>query len=167
MSMWYVIWTSTGQEHNYANEVGKRVKDATCFVPVRKINRKRKGQWYTEDAVLFPGYFFVDTEDITRVNTALRSTEGFGTVLNTDREYMPLNFEETEFIDDLNKTGGVFDTSKGLIDGDQVKITSGPLYGYKANIRKIDRHKRRAYIEMDMFGKTIKTFVGLEIVERT
>ena len=56
--------------------------------------------------------------------------------------------------------------SVGVIEGDRVIVTEGPLKGHEAQITKIDRHKRAAYLDMRMFGrhKTIK--VGLEIVRK-
>ena len=56
--------------------------------------------------------------------------------------------------------------STGVIEGDRVIVTDGPLVGREALISKIDRHKRLAYLDMRMFGriKTIK--VGLEIVRK-
>ena len=56
--------------------------------------------------------------------------------------------------------------SKGLIVNDQVIIREGPLKGNEGLIKKIDRHKRRAYLELEMFGRTVETQVGLEIVEK-
>ena len=38
--------------------------------------------------------------------------------------------------------------------------------GQEGLIRKIDRHKRVAYLEFDMFDQVIKGSVGLEIVEK-
>ena len=56
--------------------------------------------------------------------------------------------------------------SEGFIENDRVVITSGPLQGNEGLIRKIDRHKRKAYLEIDMFGRKLKTQVGLEIVRK-
>ena len=51
--------------------------------------------------------------------------------------------------------------SQGVIEGDEVKVTKGPLKGQEAKIRKIDRHKRLAFLEMHMFGRTKVVKVGL------
>ena len=50
--------------------------------------------------------------------------------------------------------------------GDKVIITDGPLLGKEAHIRKIDRHKRIAYLDIDFFNQTISTKVGLEIIKK-
>ena len=38
--------------------------------------------------------------------------------------------------------------------------------GHAGWIRKIDRRKRTAYLEMEMFGRTIRTKLGLGIVRK-
>lgn len=39
---------------------------------------------------------------------------------------------------------GIFELSKGIIVNGKLKIISGPLMGKKSEIKKIDRHKRKA-----------------------
>ena len=56
--------------------------------------------------------------------------------------------------------------SEGIIEHSQVKVMSGPLMGKEGYIRKIDRHKRKAWLEMEMFGRTQSIQVGLEIVAK-
>ena len=56
--------------------------------------------------------------------------------------------------------------SEGLIEGDKVTVTSGPLRGREAQISKIDRHKRLAWLDMRMFGSNKSIKVGLEIVSK-
>ncbi len=54
--------------------------------------------------------------------------------------------------------------SEGIIENDRVVVTSGPLKGNEGLIRKIDRHKRKAWLEIEMFGRTVEMQVGLEVV---
>ena len=56
--------------------------------------------------------------------------------------------------------------SKGIIEGDKVIITSGPLSKFKGEITYIDRHKRLAVIRIEMFGRWMDVKIGLEIVHR-
>lgn len=56
--------------------------------------------------------------------------------------------------------------SSGIIENDRVQILSGPLMGMEGNIRRIDRHKRIAYMEIEMFGRTVEMKVGLEIIRK-
>ena len=168
--MWFVIWTSTSRENNALDLVKERLSDLAdrIFVPQRTISIKRGKEWVLERTALFPGYLFVDTdpERIEILAGKMRSLSGFNVVLSTDDKFLPLNEQETAFIEEIYGAGGSFDASVGIIEGEQIKITSGPLMGLEGSITKIDRHKRRAYLELNMFGVKTKTSVSLEIIEK-
>lgn len=51
-----------------------------------------------------------------------------------------------------------------MIEGDEVVILNGPLMGHVGLIKKIDRHKRLAYLEIEMLGRKKNVKIGLEIV---
>ena len=79
---------------------------------------------------------------------------------------MPLDEAEVSFLLEFGKEEQIVSMSEGIIEKDRVVITNGPLKGNEGLIRKIDRHKRRAYLEIEMFGRKIETRVGLEIVAK-
>ena len=56
--------------------------------------------------------------------------------------------------------------STGHIIGDEIIIASGPLAGTKGIIKKINRHKKEAEIEVDLMGNVTRARVGLEIVSK-
>lgn len=62
---------------------------------------------------------------------------------------------------------GVFPMSQGIIVNGRVIILSGPLVGEESRIRKVDRHKRRAWLQIKLFGKPYTVVVGLEISQKT
>lgn len=164
--MWYVVWTSTGSEEKLANKVKEMAFQNRCFVPKRIMQIRRKGDWIYTEKSMFPGYFFVDTDDVEELYQELRKQEGFSTILTVDKKYCPLQGKDAEQVEDLYLNHGIFDVSKGIIEGDQILVTSGPLKGQEGLIKKIDRHKRLAYLEFHMFDQVIKGSVGLEIVEK-
>ena len=162
--MWYVIWTTTGCESRAAEEIIKY--SDRCFVPRKTINIKRGGNWESTEKTLFPGYLFVDCKDADKLADNIRKIEGFNRILTVDKKIFPLYGNDANFVEKLYNIGGVFDTSEGYIEGDLIKVIAGPLYGLEGLIKKIDRHKRLAYLEFTMFGQTINTSVGLEITEK-
>lgn len=56
--------------------------------------------------------------------------------------------------------------SQGMIIGDKVVILSGPLKGMESTIQRIDRHKRKAWLNLEMFGRQQLVEVGVEIVKK-
>lgn len=139
-----------------------------CFVPLYESMRRRDGAWKRESMRLFPGYVFVTTDDIIKLSQHLNQLPFFAKVIGGRNEsYVPLLPEEVSWLQALtNVETHTVELSTGVIEGDEVKIWKGPLKGQEARIKKIDRHKRLAYVEMHMFGRTKVIKVGLEIVSK-
>ena len=169
--MWYVIWTTTGCEQ----KLGMWIMDYVpaeyyddCFVPQIDQNKKVNGVWKTVHKPLFPGYLFVntDTERIESFAERIRHSEQFAVVLSTDERFTPVSNEEVFLIENAFSNNGVLGSSIGIIEGDMVKILSGPLIGKEGLIKSINRHKRTAIIELNMFGRVSSIKIGLEIVSK-
>ena len=78
-----------------------------------------------------------------------------------------LNDEEVNLLQTFGGHGQRVGLSEGVIEHSKIRVYSGPLVGKEKYIRKIDRHKRRAVLEMPMFGGTKRVQVGLEIVSKS
>ena len=169
--MWYVIWTTTGCEQ----KLGLWIKDYVpadyyddCFVPLIDQNKKINGVWKTVHKTLFPGYLFVNTDDerIEAFAERIRHSDQFAVVLSTDERFAPVNDEEVFLIENAYANNGVLGSSIGIIEGEHIKILSGPLIGKEGLIKSINRHKRTAIIELSMFGRVSKIKIGLEIISK-
>ena len=170
--MWYAIWTATGSERKLCSWIKEFVPEnlyEDCFVPLVEQNRKIKGDWKSIKKPLFPGYLFINTDDphIRKIAQKLKSSELFAMILSTDGKFTPINEEETYLINNSYGNNGILGSSIGMIEGDKIKILSGPLIGLEGSIRHINRHKRTATIELNMFGRTSRINIGLEILSKT
>ena len=170
--MWYAIWTATGSERKLCSWIKDYVPDSLyedCFVPLIEQNRKVKGEWKTTKKPLFPGYLFIktDEQDIRKIAQKIKRSELFAVILSTDGEFTPVSDEEIYVIDCAYRNSGVLGSSIGMIEGDKITILSGPLIGMDGSIKKINRHKRTATIELNMFGRTSRINIGLEIISKT
>ena len=56
--------------------------------------------------------------------------------------------------------------STGLMIGDEIWITEGPLRDYRGKIQRIDRHRRIADLQINLFGRQTPVQVGLEVVQK-
>ena len=132
-------------------------------------NRKVNGVWKTVHKTLFPGYLFVNT-DADRIESfaeQIRHSDQFAVVLSTNDVFTPVSDEEVFLIENAYANNGVLGSSIGVIEGDKVKILSGPLIGKEGLIKSINRHKRSAVIELIMFGRVSTIKIGLEIISKT
>lgn len=168
--MWYVIQVRTGTEEAIRQQCERRIpREALgrCFLPCYEEKRKAGGTWTLRKKHLFPGYVFAETGDIEELYRRLKGISGMTKLLGAGDEVIPLTEEEEAFLRRFGGEEQVVGMSEGIIEHSQVKILSGPLVGMEGTIRKIDRHKRKAWIEVGMFGRKQRVEVGVEIFEKT
>jgi transcriptional antiterminator NusG len=137
------------------------------FVPYYDEMRKMHGSWITQRRVLFPGYVFMVTEQPKELKIALRNVGGWKNLLGIGEEITPITPEEEQYLREFLGKDQVVHASRGIIEDDKIIVTEGPLQGKEGLIRKIDRHKRLAWLEMELMGEVIRTRVSLEIYDKT
>lgn len=168
-TMWYVVQVRTGTEKEIITQCEKKIDHGIlkrCFVPYYEAMKKYKGEWHLERKILFPGYVFMITDEVESLYLELKSIIGLTKLIGTGREVIPLKKEEVDFLTAFGKERQVVEMSTGILENGCVHITDGPLKGREDMIRKIDRHKRKASLEIPMFGRILETQAGLEIVEK-
>lgn len=164
--MWYVVQVRTGTEHSIQRQCSSSISGSIlerCFIPYYEEKKHIQGKWIVQQKILFPGYVFVVSEKIEELYMELKQIVGLTKLIGTGEEIIPLSEEEINFLQNFGGEDQVVEMSEGIITGAQVQVLSGPLMGKEGLIRKIDRHKRKAYLEVEMFGRVQKVQVGLEI----
>lgn len=167
--MWYVIQVRTGTEEEIRrqceNIIEKDILERS-FIPYWEQMKRYQGEWHKEKTILFPGYVFLVSGDEDKLYHRLKKVIGLTKLIGTGREIVPLDEAEVRFLLEFGGEEQIVSMSKGIIKNDKIVVTTGPLKGKDGLIRKIERHKRRAYLAIEMFGKKIETQVGLEIVAK-
>ncbi|MDE5697663.1 MAG: antiterminator LoaP [Lachnospiraceae bacterium] len=167
--MWYVVQVRAGTEERIRRQcisvIDKRVLEQ-CFVPYYKEQKKYQGTWHTEQKLLFPGYVFMVSNRLEELYQDLQRIIGMTRLLGTGDDIVPLQENEIELMKKMGAGRNAMEVSTGIIEKGSVVITQGPLAGMEGCIRKIDRHKRKAWLEVSMFGRTMKMEAGLEVIEK-
>ncbi len=167
--MWYVVQVRTGTEESIRIQCEKQMSGEVlrrCFIPYYEESKRIRGRWTTLEKVLFPGYVFMISERMEKLYDQLHGVIGLTKMIGTGREIVPLREEEIAFMQGIGGEKQVVGMSEGVIEQSRVRITSGPLVGMEGLIRKIDRHKRKAWLEVPMFGSVQTVQVGVEIVAK-
>lgn len=165
--MWYVVQVATGNEDTVKELCTRQISSAIleeCFIPHYEEMKRYRGSWHKNQSILFPGYVFVVTEHIEQLGQELRSINGLTKILGSEGTYIPLSPSEIAFLERFGGPKRVVDVSVGFIENDRVQITEGPLMGMEGCITHIDRHKRKARLNVEMFGRQTEVTVGIEIV---
>lgn len=169
--MWYVIQVNTGKEENICAQCKRNISSDVlqdCFVPRYEESRKINGTRTKRSRILFPGYVFLVTDDVKALFELLKTVSGMTKLLGVGDDIVPITSKEEGFLRRfITKTEdeAIVEMSTGIIEGERVIVTEGPLMGLEGYIRKIDRHKRMAWLELEMFGQLQHLKLGLEVVE--
>lgn len=166
--MWYVIQVRTGNEDKIVTECKRVISEEIlerCFIPLIEVKKKVDGKLTKVKKPMFPGYVFLISDKSDELVSELKKVLGFAKILKTGEEVVAISEKEVNF---LMRFGldekEVLEFSEGIIEGTEIIITEGPLIGLESFIKRIDRHKRKAWIETEMFGRKQEIEVGLEIV---
>lgn len=168
--MWYVMQIYTGTEEKTLCQCRRLIEPEIlerCFLPYYQQKKKYEGQWHVEEKILFPGYLFLVTSHIDLLIDQLRKVNGLTRIVKTGDEIVPLSEKDVCFLLRMGKEEQLVELSTGIIENDKVKVFKGPLMGMEGCIKKIDRHKRIAWLSLKMFGRDMDVQVGLEILAKT
>ncbi len=168
-SDWYVIQVMTGREEVLCRDIKNILEPELydhCFVPMAERQHRKDGKFITIREPLFPGYLFLVSHAIEEVSVALWKISKFKRVLRTGSDFVPLEPEEVSVFRSLTDEAFNVSMSRGFIAGDAITVTEGPLRGCEGRIRKIDRHKRMAFVELPFLGQSTRVRVPLEIVDK-
>ena len=165
--MWYVIQTIKGKEQEHAANIKRNViaDEERVFLIESERPFRLKGKWLKELKPLFPGYIFLETGDIEDFAKRLRKRYRTLKILAVDGKMVPIRDEEEAYLKSIGGEEHIVRYSEGIRIGDRVEITSGSFAGYTGEIRKVDRHNRRASLCLPLMGREIEVEIGLGIVK--
>lgn len=163
--MWCVFATGTGREELIQQmckrHLSKKVY-SRCMFPLYERREHYKGVWHTKQEKVFPGYVFFNTKDPDELSMQLKKEK----IMATNDKLFLLTPEDVECLGYFVGKTGVFPMSQGIIVNGKLTVLSGPLVGEEKKIKKVDRHKRKAWLQATLFGKPCMIAVGLEIPEK-
>ena len=167
--MWYAVQIMSGNE-DLVQDLCRKMIDPNllkqCFYLQYEASYKKQGIRKLINKVLFPGYLFIDTDNIAQVEKQLYKVPELTKVLKVGQTSTPLSQEEQDFIQKHSNENHIFTMSKGYMTGDYVKIEEGAFAGYYGKLLHIDRHNRYGIMEVTMAGRKIQMEFGLEIVRK-
>lgn len=167
MSKWYVFKVITGSEEKLNKIISKELEKEIGFVFVPMVEYKLKfaNEIKTELKPMFPGYILAESDDIYLMCKSIKQKFIDCKILtNSDGEITPLHQHEVDFLMQFSDKDNCVRASQGFKENDKVVITKGPLLGKEALIKKVNRNKRIAIIEVSLMGEIRRVTVGLEIL---
>lgn len=170
---WYVLFVQTGKEKKIEEILTKQLsaKNGIPFIPKEEILFKKSGIIKKEMRILFPGYVFVESElqeqeFLRLVSSFIYSINEFVCILKYSDTEIAMKESERKMLLSLCNNDHCIELSYGVFEGDRVHILDGPLKGQESIIKKINRHKRQAWIEIEIMGDVRFVNVALEVIEK-
>lgn len=167
--MWYVIQVMSGAERK-TMELSRALIDKSLFqkifLPEIEVMKRYHGAWHKERQRIFPGYFFVVTEDVEALRLAFYKVPRLTKVLGIEWTPVALSEDEVRLMQHIMNSEYVVELSRGILVGDRLVIESGPMMGMEGMVKRIDRHKRTATLEMELFGRLVEATMGMEVVRK-
>ncbi|MGA2545114.1 MAG: antiterminator LoaP [Rectinemataceae bacterium] len=167
---YYTIHVLTTFEDDFARRLIPVLGPGRLIIPKKMIPIRRGGDTIKNLMPVFPGYIFIDSEDILGELDAywtIRKTPGFIRFLRDSSSPTPLSDHDVLLLRRFISFGEYADTSKVTFDEhDRIVVLEGPLKGLEGQIIKVNRRKGRAKVLLDMYGEAFPIDLGFEVVER-
>ncbi len=162
--MWYVIQVRTGSEERVTLSCRRLIvsKEEDVFYPTRELIKRIHGENVLTKRALFPGYVFFETENPEGLFHRLKRVQLLTKLLRVDGEFVPIYPEEEALLRKLCGKDHSVGVSEGFTDGKKVHIVSGPLTGMEGKVKKINRHKKIAVLEVFLLGEMRELVLGYE-----
>ena len=128
-------------------------------MPTYDRMKRYQGEWHVEQGTAFPYIIFLESEDPDTLEQELHDK-------CPDSRMIRLSSEQKGLFAQLFGEEKHMSLSKGHIRQGQTHVTQGPLQGKEDLIRKIDRHKRLARLEVPAGEGLLQMYGGLEILTK-
>jgi len=157
---WYAFVTKPRHEKKISNYMEKA--GIVHFLPLRKTLNQWKDRRRWVEAPLFSCYIFsyvqyVSRYDILKVPSVVR-------IVGFNNRPTPVRQEEIDAIRRMLQTGIELEVQEGLLPGDPVKITTGPLEGLEGILSE-QRGGKWFVVYVSAIGKSVSVDIsetGLE-----
>ncbi len=160
----WCVFCKTGSEKNVVQLMTALDNGLEAIAPVRVLQEKRKGKWQQREQILFPGYVFLYAEEEIDFEL-IKRIPGFYKVLGNKSDFKKLRGTDYEYSMWIYRHQGHIETSKVLTIGRTVKVIDGPLLDGFGTIVKLDKHKRRIWVDFEFDGRTRTVSLSAECVE--
>ncbi len=170
MSMnYYVVQVLTGDEDQFLRRLRHALDEEAARIlwPRRRLTIRRRGRSHQVMAPIFPGYVFLETEELSNeLYWSVRRCEGFLRFLVDNHDIRPLSGVDRELLVHFLSFGEVVEKSKVVFREDaRIHVLEGPLKGLEGRIVKVDRRKGRARVRLDLYNDSFLVDFGFQSMQ--
>jgi len=158
------VFCVTGKERAAAHYIEHAFADVRVIVPRQIKLRTIAGKMYTEEAILFPGYIFIDAPASMETTPSFLN-EAILSVLSSEAGNWQLYGDDAKVVNWLFSYEGLISFSKAYREGERIRIISGPLKDLEGQILRVDKRNKSGQVVVKLCNREIKTWLRFEIVD--
>jgi len=175
---WYVVHTYSGYENKVSENLTKRILTQNMrdqifqvLVPVEEEvsfstdgNKKQKRR--TIKRKIYPGYVLIQMKMNDRSWYVVRNTPGVTGFVSPGLKPVPLPKDEVEKIKQLMGLSAPKKIKLELEIGQTVRVISGALQNQIGEVIEVNPESEKLGLNVEMFGRTVKTTLEFGQVEK-
>ena len=169
--MWFMYEYTENEITEFNQSYDTRLSEEEkkkIFIPIYDCMKKYQGTWHIEPRPVFQDCMLIECENKENLIQTLNQNQcPTDIVQSIAAQTIHLHPEQQKFLQDLMDQNRRIQMSTGYIKDGSTHVTEGPLQGKENLIRRIDRHKRLARLEIPMGNKVREMCAGLEITSKS
>ena len=151
---WYAIWTKSHSEQLVADQLAARELDV--FLPKISVWSRRGGVRHAIRVPMFPGYLFFRAHVDKNVYLDVIKARGVVRVLGDRWDSLsPVSTREVEALEQLVNSGLAVTPHSYLREGQQVRITAGPLKGVEGVLAENKSEKGILVLSVELLRRSV------------
>ena len=128
------------------------------FFPTEMRTSRRAGRFDTRRCPLFPGYLFLSFDPGEGLWRKINATRGITRLVSFGGVPRPVPSEVIAQIADRCDAAHCIQAQREILEGEEVRVASGPFVDFVAKIERIDPDQR-VWLLMDMMGAATRVAV--------
>ena len=168
---YYAVQVKTGREPELLKKIhkctGEERYNLQAYFPRRILYIKKKGIRQKVDAPVFPGYIFLEIDDLSlSLYWQLRKIPNFYHFLPNNQNPLPLAGKDLSLLHHFLSFGEITAPSKVYFDENaRICVVEGALQGLEGRIIKVDKRKQRAKVLLDMYTDSFPIDLAFDVIE--
>lgn len=158
------VFCVTGRERTVAESIQSACPDVRAYAVFQEKYQSKDGKKRRIETVILPGYVFFNAPVDAEIFVRFPKADVIRVLKGNERDWR-LTGEDREFARRVFDYEGCIGFSKAYLDGDRVRILSGPLKDMEGMITRIDRRGKSGQVAMNFNGREVKLWLGFELVE--
>ena len=165
---WYTIKVQNNRERTVSQRLQTEMfrefnEQLNIIIPSMGIVSLKNGKNKTKEKLLYPGYIFVETDNIDKIGHLVKQTDGATNILKDDKGN-PVFLRDQEVKKMIAQKEEVNDLKANSFQiGEKVTVQSGPFQGFSGDIDFIEKDRIR--VDVSIFGRITKVDItSAEIV---